>query len=269
MELFNELPDNRLQSVEDFLAFIPIYESKRRTNSLAALIKRHKKQIEGKICMEAGAGKGLFSRLMAEMGAQEVLAVERSELLYQLLCESVEAHPQVQCHFSDITDFIPHGQVDLLFHELYGPLVLDETILALRRLKFKPGLILPDGGRLWAMPISEKTIKEADDQYDQIWADELAGALVSDLVMGVPFVHKWEVFSWTVESQATVFEFEIPENADFLALCGEITHQGKSVLKMWWTHNWPVIYTPVAGKRFKISFEYVGGYTKVFFDWIA
>ena len=39
MELFNELPDERAQDVEDFLAFIPIYESKRRTRSLMRLLK--------------------------------------------------------------------------------------------------------------------------------------------------------------------------------------------------------------------------------------
>lgn len=267
MELFNELKGQREQDVQDFLTFIPIYQSKRRISSLAALLKRHRRQIEGHVVMEAGAGRGIFSKLMAEMGAKEVLAVEQSEVLYELLGGTVENHPTVQCHLEDIREFEPVEPVNLLFHELYGPLVLDETILALRELKFTPGLILPDGGRLWAMPISEADIIAKDPQYEPLWADNLQGALISDLITGIPFVPQWQVFDWNVASDQLAFEFELPEDCDFIALCGEITHQGKCVLNMWWTHNWPVIYTPVAGKRFKLRFRYAGGYTRVYFEW--
>jgi Ribosomal RNA adenine dimethylase len=268
VELFNELSGKRELDVKDFLTFIPIYESKRRTKTLSALLKRHRKQIVGKVVMEAGAGRGIFSRLMAEIGAKEVLAVEQSEVLYEILGSTVENHPTVQCHLSDIREFDPADPVALLFHELYGPLVLDETILALRELRFEPGLILPDGGRLWAMPISEAEILAKDSQYEPLWADSLEGTLISNLVKGIPFVPKWKVFDWDVTSAQTIFEFELPEECDFLAFCGEITHQGKRVLNMWWTHNWPVIYTPVAGKRFRLRFKYAGGYTRVYFDWI-
>jgi hypothetical protein len=201
------------------------------------------------------------------MGAKEVLAVERCETLYELACETVEALPSVQCHLSDVSDFDPGQPVDLLFHEFYGPLVLDETMLALRKLQFAPGTILPDGGRLWAMPIKESEILAKDKHYEPIWMDVLEGALISDLIHGIPFKPQWEVFYWDVHSDQTEFEFELPEDCDFLALCGEITHQGKNVLNMWWTHNWPVIYTPVVGKRFRIRFKYVGGFTRVYFEW--
>lgn len=269
MELFNELKGQREQDVEDFLTFIPIYESKRRMRSLSALLNRHKRHIEGKVVMEAGAGRGIFSKQMAEMGAKEVLAVEQSEVLYELLGGTVEAYPAVQCHHDDIRDFVPSSQVSLLFHELYGPLVLDETILALRELKFRPDLILPDGGRLWAMPIHEADILQKDPQYEPLWADALQGALISDLLHGIPFRPTWQVFDWDVRSEQTAFEFTLPEDCDFIALCGEITHQGEGVLKMWWTHNWPVIYTPVGGSRFRLRFKYAGGYTRVYFDWLA
>jgi hypothetical protein len=268
MELFNELKGHRRQDVEDFLTFIPIYESKRRFASLAALLKRHRKHIKGKVVMEAGAGRGIFSKLMAELGAKEVLAVERSDVLYDLLETTVTGLENVSCYCEDITEFEPEKPVSLLFHELYGPLVLDETMLALRELRFRPGLVLPDGGKLWAMPISEAEILQKEPQYEPVWADALGGALISDLVRGIPFVPKWMVFDWDVHSEETTFAFELPEQCDFLALCGEITHQGKSVLKMWWTNNWPVIYTPVKGKRFELRFLHRDGYTKVFFDWV-
>lgn len=267
MELFNRLRGHRRQDVEDFLTFIPIYESKRRTGSLKALLKRHHKHILGKTVMEAGAGKGIFSMYMADLGARKALAVERSAALYDLL-ETHTAHcPSIQCHCEDITDFIPDEPVSLLFHELYGPLVLDETLLALRELKFDPGLVLPDGGRLWAMPVSEAEIHRRNPHYEPVWAKTLRGALVSDLITGIPFLPRWEVFSWDIHSPQTCFEFSLPEPCDFLAFCGEITHCGRSVLKMWWTHNWPIIYTPVNGKRFQMRFEFMDGYTSVFFAW--
>jgi hypothetical protein len=268
MELFNELKGRRRQDVEDFLTFIPIYESKRRTAALNALLKRHRKYIQGKVVMEAGAGRGIFAQQMAAMGAKEVHAVERSDVLFDLLEANLHHQSTIHCHCEEITEFEPHTQVDLLFHELYGPLVLDETLLALKHLKFQPGSILPDGGRLWAMPISNSQILNTDPQYEPTWAQTLTGALISDLITGIPFRPQWEVFHWDIHSAATAFEFEIPESCDFLALCGEITHQGKSVLKMWWTHNWPVIFTPVAGKRFRLEFQYLGEYTKVHFYWL-
>ncbi len=268
MELFNELKGKHEQDVKDFLTFIPIYQSKRRTRTLSALLKRYRKHITGKVVMEAGAGRGIFSRQMAEMGAKEVIAVEQSAVLYEILGGTVENHPTVQCHNEDIRDFEPTEPVSLLFHEFYGSLVLDETILALRELKFKPDLILPDGGRLWAMPISEAEILAKDKQYEPLWADGLEGTLISSLIRGIPFVPKWLVFDWNIYSDQTTFEFEVPEDCDFLAFCGEITHEGKNVLNMWWTHNWPIIYTPVVGKRFKLRFWYAGGYTRIYFDWI-
>ena len=267
MELFNELRGHRRQDVEDFLTFIPIYESKRRTAALSALLKRHQRHIKGRVVMEAGAGRGIFSRLMADLGARKVLAVERAEVMYDLLEAAHADRPEIECHCEEITEFVPEEQVDLVFHELYGPLVLDETMLALRELPFQPGMVLPDGGRLWAMPLSNAQMADADPNFQPIWSEVLRGALISDLVTGIPFVPTWEVFHWTVADERTEFEFELPETCDFLALCGEITHQGKQVLNMWWTNNWPVIYTPVAGKRFRLRFVFKDGFTLVYFDW--
>lgn len=268
MELFNELKADKAQDIADFLTFIPIYNSTRRYNSLAALLKRYRHAIEGKVVMEAGAARGIFSKLMADLGAEEVLAVERSTTLYEIACASTENYPRIQCHLSDVSDFEPHKPVELLFHEFYGPLVLDETILALKKLSFQPGMILPDGGRLWAMPISEAEILQKDKQYEPAWMDVLEGALISDLITGIPFKPKWQVFDWNIHQDQTEFEFELPEECDYIAFCGEITHEGKSVLNMWWTHNWPVIYTPAVGKKFSMRFKYIGGFTRVYFDWI-
>jgi hypothetical protein len=272
MELFNQLSQDRSQEVEDFLAFIPIYESKRRFKSLRALLNRHRKQIVGKVCLEAGAGRGLFARSMAELGASEVIAVERSASLFAVLKDHLKDMENVSLVLDDIIGYEPEKQVDLLFHEFYGPLVLDESLMVLNNLQFEPGVILPDGGRLWAMPVNEAQIREFDPYYESSWKEALSGAMVSDLFDGIPFEPTWQVFEWAVgkkgEKEKVVFEFEPPEKADFLAFCGEITHQGKKVLNMWWTHNWPIIYTPVEGKKFRLEFDFDGRFTDIYFEWM-
>lgn len=268
MELFNHLPDERLQAVEDFLTFIPIYNSKRRTSSLLSLLKRHQSTIQNGVVCEAGAARGLFSEAMRDMGAQKVYAVERSEILFEILQSRLGNEPRIECVEEDIQDFEPQEKIDLLFHEFYGPLVLDETMLALQDLAFEPGTILPDGGRLWAMPLSEKEILERDPLYEPHWKHSLSGALISEMFDWVKFEKKWCVFDWNLSQENPSFTFELPEACDFLVLCGEITHQGKSVLNMWWTHNWPLIFTPVSGTKFSLDFEYEDGFTEVFFQWM-
>lgn len=268
MELFNTLPDDELQDIEDFLAFIPIYGSKRRETAYRKLLQRHRHLIEGKVCVEAGAGKGIFSREMAEMGAEQVYAVERSAVLFQLLEDTTNGLSNVERFEEDIEEFEPEKPVDLLLHEFYGPLVLDESMLVLQDIKFEPGTILPDGGRLWAMPVMEEEIMEKEKLYQPSWKTALKNALISDLFDWKKFEPKWQVFDWNLDSKTNSFEFELPEDCDFLALCGEITHRGERVVNMWWTNNWPVIFTPVAGKRFRISFSYVEGFTDVFFQWV-
>ena len=268
MELFNSLPDDELQDIEDFLTFIPIYESKRRENAYRSMLRRHQRLIEGKICVEAGAGKGIFSKQMAEMGAEQVYAVERSHVLYQLLEETTSGLANVERFEEYIEEFEPEKPVDLLLHEFYGPLVLDESILVLKDIQFTPGTILPDGGKLWAMPIMEAEVLENERAYTPRWKTALKNALISSLFEWKKFEPVWEVFDWHLGEDRASFEFEVPEQCDFLALCGEITHEGKGVLKMWWTNNWPVIFTPVCGKRFRIGFSYVEGFTDVIFKWI-
>lgn len=267
MELFNTLPEDRLQEIDDFLTFMPIYNSKRRENAYRSLLKRNRKKITGKICCEAGAGRGIFSEYMLELGAEKVYAVERSDSMLKVL--QAQSHQQEKLEVIEgyIEDFEPSEPIDLLLHEFYGSLVLDETIFALKGLPFQPGTILPDGGRLWAMPLSETTIAEKAPFYDPSWKDVLSGALISEFVEPLTFDPQWQVFEWDIHSPEDTFHFTVPEDCDFLVFCGEATHEGKSVLKMWWTNNWPLIFTPVCGKRCTFRFEYIDGFTDVYFDW--
>jgi Ribosomal RNA adenine dimethylase len=267
MEIFNELPPNREQAVDDFLTFIPIYESKMRHRSLRAFLKRNQKRIQGRTCLEAGAGRGLFANEMLKLGAKKVIAVERSAVLHELLSKA-NANKNLSIVHADITTFKPKETIDVLFHEFYGPLVLDEALPALQKLQFKPGAILPDGGTLWAMPLSDAAIARKDEVYEPNWKKALSGALISDLFSGIPFQPQWKIFDWSVRSKSQTFRFTIPKRCDWIAMCGEITHESKSVLKMWATGNWPIIYTPVAGKEMELKFRYADGYTKVYLRWV-
>jgi len=268
MELFNSLSGDREQDIADFLTFIPIYNSKRRIRAYYSLLRKFKASIQGQVCCEAGAGRGLISQKMAEMGAEKVYAVERSGVLFDLLEEGIQEFPQIESVEEDIEFWEPEMPIQTLVHEFYGPLVLDETMLVLQKMNFSPTTILPDGGRLWAMPIMESTLLEKEQLYEPAWKNTLAGALISDLFEHIPFEPTWEVFHWDVHQNQETFRFEVPEACDFIALCGEITHEQQPVLKMWWTNNWPVIYTPVSGKVFEIAFDYAYGYTQVKFEWV-
>ncbi|MEM7036225.1 MAG: methyltransferase domain-containing protein [Bacteroidota bacterium] len=269
MELFNELSADRQQAVEDFLTFIPIYESRRRIISLEALLRRHRKRIQGRVCMEAGPGNGHFTRFMCELGAEKVYGVENSAVLLDIARRNHPDLKQVIWEESDIRDYEPPEAIDLLFHEFYGSLVLDETMLALQDLAFSPKMIVPNGGRLWAMPLSEAEVMEQDESYQPSWKSALEGALISELFSGIQFRPTWEVFHWEVSDKRREFHFKLPEKTDFLAFCGEITHEGKKVLDMAWTHNWQVLYTPVCGSEFQLRFEYGdSNHTLVYFDWV-
>ena len=268
MELFNELEAQKEQSVEDFLTFIPIYESKMRAARLKSFLRKEIKNIKGKHCVEAGAGRGIFSEEMLRLGAKSVTAVEQSKTMFEVLKAENKKNRKLNFVHASIETYRPAQKADTLFHEFYGPLVLDETILSLRKLKFRPDTILPDGGTLWAMPLFEKEIVKKDEVYNPSWRKALSGALISDLFTHAAFKPDWKIFDWDVHSRATEFEFTIPARCEWIALCGEITHEKKSVLKLWQTGNWPVIYTPVNGKTFRLSFRYSKGYTRVFFTWV-
>jgi len=268
MELFNTVQEDRLQEIEDFITFMPIYKSKRREIAYQSLLKKYAHQIKGKICCEAGAARGIFSRYMAEdLQAQKVYAVERSAALFKILEANHSQIANMELVEGYIEDLEPQERIDVLLHEFYGPLVLDETIYALQDLEFKPGTILPDGGTLWAMPLTEEQVRLKSPMYDPSWKEVLQDTLISELFEKVKFEPKWKVFDWDIHSEAKEFEFTLPESCDFLAFCGEITHEGKSVLKMWWTHNWPLIFTPVNGRECRFRFDYIDGFTDVYFNW--
>jgi hypothetical protein len=84
MDIMNHLPRRRFREIDDLLAFISIYDDTRRTRALRALLRRHRQEIQGAVCVEGGAGLGLFAIEMARLGARRVFAVEQNPLLAKL-----------------------------------------------------------------------------------------------------------------------------------------------------------------------------------------
>lgn len=135
MEILNELPEKKGREIDDFLTFMGIYEDKIRERALKKLLYQNRNLIKDKICVEAGAGFGIFSIYMAELGAKKVYAVEESKIMFRLLKENVKNYRNIIPVNEKIEEFKPEEKVNFLFHEFYGSMLFDESILSLYRLK--------------------------------------------------------------------------------------------------------------------------------------
>ncbi len=269
MEILNELNERKRRDIDDFLSFIGIYEDTKREKALKKLLHKEKKYIKGKTCVEAGAGSGIFSIYMAELGAKKVYAVEESKTIFKLLKKNVENFKNIIPINKRIEEFEPDEEIDFLFHEFYGSLLFDESIFSLYELRFKPKRIAPDGGRLWCMFIRDEEILEKDKIYRREWKEILKGALVLDLFPWVKFRNDKKIIGWNYKKDIKKeFIIELKEKADFIGFASEIVHDEESVLKTWEAKNWAIVFTPKVSDKFRLKFSYKGGYTEVKFVWI-
>ncbi len=269
MEIINEINQKKRIYVDDFLSFIPIYEDKKRERVLKRLLLKNKEFIENKVCVEAGAGKGIFSKYMVFLGAKKVYAIEESFYLFKILKENVKYEKKIIPINKKIEDFLPDEEIDLLFQEFYGSLLFDESLLALEKIKFKPKRVIPDGGALWGMILKEKEIIKKDKIYERNWKEILKNVLVTDLFPFIKFTPHFKIIEWKYgEFFKKSFEFEIKRKGDFLVFSSEIKDRGKSILKTWEAKTWSLIFTPISGKKFLLQFKYKDAYTEVKFKWI-
>ena len=256
MEILNELPEKKRREIDDFLAFIGIYEDRTRERALKKLLYQNRNLIKNKICVEAGAGLGVFSIYMAELGAKKVYAVEESKVMFEFLKEKVKNYKNIIPVNEKIEEFKPQEKVDLLFHEFYGSMLFDESIFSLYKLKFKPGNIIPDGGRLWCMFLNEIDILKKDKIYTGKWKEIFRNVLVLDLFPWVKFKNHKKIIEWNMRIKPKrEYTVEIKRKADFLTFASEITHKGKSILKTWRAKNWALVFTPKAGNKFSLKFR--------------
>jgi hypothetical protein len=158
--------------------------------------------------------------------------------------------------------------VDFLFQELYGSLLLDESLLCLERIRFEPTYVIPDSGCIVGEVLNLEEI--GDPVIDKEMLKLFKGVLVTDLFPDFKFGETFTIWRWKFKRGRRNYEikYTLPHRGDLLVLGMEIWHQRERIIGSRESSNWPLIFTPISGKRFRLRFEYKNGYTLVYFDWI-
>ncbi len=265
MDIMNELPPRRFEKIDDLLAFVSIYDDRRRTAAYFQLLEAHEAQIRNAVCVEAGCGFGLLSEKLAQLGAGRVYAVETNPYLAEIARKRLAPYRNcvvVQC---DIRRFIPTEPVDVLVHELFGQLLYDEDLYSLEALQFAPRLWLPDGARLQLALLDSSSL--LDDVVTAEVLRELRGALVSGLFDAEPPSAAQTVIEWRPGYFPRLTELSLQQESDLLCFFLEILHQGRCLARAGECDNWSPVWTPRAGNAFQLRFTTVRRGTNVFFSW--
>jgi len=268
MDILNELPEKRFDELDDLLAFISIYDDENRTRAYFKMLEQNRDKIEGKVCLEAGCGFGLISEELAKLGAKKVYAVEMNPHLYKIAKQRLATYNNVQVVQSDILDFRSPEKIDVLVHELFGQLLYDEDIYTLDRLRFAPGLVLPEKAVLMGGCIDSACM--ADNTVTPQVLQKLEGALVSglfddeDIELAFPVVN-WEFGKSTFQTICDISAY----TGDVLYLGLQIVHQDKVICRAGVCSNWSFVWTPRCGNRFELSFKPGSRGTLSYFKWIT
>lgn len=267
MDILNSLPEKRFREVDDLLAFVSIYEDQERTRRLTELLRSHADHIRGRICVEAGAGFGLFSAEMARLGAERVYAVEQNPLLAEIAYQRLRDFDNVQVVNLPLQEFEPQVDVDLVFQELYGQLLYDEDLFALEQLRFQPAEVIPDSGSLLCGVVS------AADYVDVSVTSEVLKQLEGVLVSGM-FDEKLNeltvpVLRWEYGRGLTHLPVDLAAEAgDLLCFGVRIEHGSHPVCEAGQCPNWSYVWTPRAGDRFRFSFREGDAAMECSFEWL-
>ncbi|MCI0706432.1 MAG: class I SAM-dependent methyltransferase [Ignavibacteriae bacterium] len=271
MDILNLLPPQRFRAVDDLLAFISIYDDKKRTRAYYKLLRAHKKHIYNSVCVEGGCGLDLFSVELARLGAKKVYAVEQNTLLAKLAQERINRLPakirnRIEIVNKPLQQFQPKESVDVLVHEFYGQLLYDEDLWVLERLRFKPRLVLPDGGKLWAGVVSSDFYK--DRVVTQAVIRQLDGVLVSGLFQERFNELKAPVLQWKYGRGLRNLKHNFgKQNGDLLALGLRVTHAGKTVCEAGQCPNWSYVWTHRKGNEISLLFRKSSGMMDARFKW--
>ncbi|MCD6082247.1 hypothetical protein J7J56_05105 [candidate division WOR-3 bacterium] len=267
MEIVNDLPEELYLEYDEFLAYVGIYDDKLRIERYKKFIK--KLNPRDKVCVEAGAGYGVFAEFMLKLGADKVYVVERNRFMLNILREKFGNNPRVEIISCDIKEFIPEDDIYLLVHDFYGTMLYDEDLHAVEELKFKPGNVLPDAGRLMVAVVN------ADDYLDTTVnrkvLEQFKGVLVTDLFVVKNTLVKQlkgvEVLHWHYESGLRGGRLDISNyEGDLLVFWVELVHGGQLLCRAGECFNWPLVWTPRAGDVFEIGFTKRGA--APYFKWI-
>jgi hypothetical protein len=267
LEVVNELAPARLRELDNFLSFIGIYDDARRLGAFTRLLMRNRALIRGAVGVEAGAGLGTLTEFILRLGCRKIYAVEENGFCCQHLRRKFKAEPRVEVVRERIERFRPRTKIDFLFQELYGGLLLDESLLALERIRFDPGVVIPDGGKILAEEVSFRRL--ADPTIDSALGRLLEGALVTDLFPYFRFRQPFIFGEWKYRRRRTVHEFTSRplKKSGVLALGMEVWHGGTRITGTQNCVNWPYVFTPVKPGRLTLSFCYKQGHTRVLSQW--
>jgi len=233
------------------------------------MLRRHRDLIEGKVVVEAGCGRGIFAAEMARLGARKVYAVELNPLMHELAAETIHGLPTVTLLSGDIRSFAPSEPVDLLVHDFFGPLLYDEDLHALGELRFRPARVLPDRALLrygW-----ERAESFCDEVVTPSVLKKLEGVLVSGLFDDEkPYRFYRTAAEWSWQGGLV----SLPNDLRGAGKPGDVLYFGLEVLdgehvvgRSGCSANWTFVFTPRAGDRFMLGFEWNGRFMESVFRW--
>ena len=265
----NILPEGRYNDVDDLLAFISIYDDQQRTKAYFRLLEDNSEDIRDRVCVELGCGLGLMSEKMAQLGARRVYAVEVNPYLYELAKERLSKYNNVTVIHADAREFVPPEPVYTLVHEFYGQMLYDEELYILENLKWKPRLVLPDGGKLMAGLTWIDDFE--DDVVDSNFMKYLDGVLVSGL-FDEEGLELWiDVAEFRYNGLFPgFFDVDISgQQGDLMYMGLKILHQGQEICQAGLCDNWSFVWTYRRGDRFNLRFVKGDRSPEVEFQWLV
>ena len=270
MQILNDIPERKYIEAETFLAFLGIYEDKKRERGYKKGLKRLKDYIKGKTCIEAGAGFGIFSEYLVKLGAKKVYAIESNRLAFNVLKENVAKYEQIIPIRSRIENFKPREEISLLIHDFFGNLLYDESLFALENLKFKPKRVFPNRAKLRYAVVDAN--KYYDDCITKNVIKQLSGMLISDLFLELKDSWQGTALEWQYPEGLKKYQIKLPyENLeDLLLVFGlQIYDDDLKIAEAGKDSNWSLVWTPVDANIFNLDFKIDKnrGYVKVKIEW--
>jgi hypothetical protein len=273
MDILNKLPRRQFEEVDELLAFISIYDDRRRTRALKSLLRANARLIRGAVCVEGGCGLGELSIELARLGARKVYAVEQNPRLARLVQQRIRTLPNylrspIEVVGSPLQQFRPPDHVNVLVHEFYGQLLYDEDLWVLGNLRFSPDVVLPDGGELRAGVGSSSAY--GDDIVSPDVLRQLDGVLVSGLFEEKLTERTRPVLRWTFGKGL------VPVRHSFAGLRGDlvcfgvvVTHKGKKICEAGVCPNWAYVWTLRKADRVSLQFHRAARGAECLFRWVG
>lgn len=269
MEILNNINYKKFSSMSDFLAFISIYDDMNRTDAWKKLMLRYSDYFKNGVVAELGAGFGLFSEFALELGAKKVYAVERNIYLFNVLKERLSKYKEIKVINENVLRFIPKEHIDVVIHDFYGPLLYDESLYVLDNLKFKPSIVIPNGGKLKLGFFSLKDIE--DKVINHFVLKQLKNLLIADLfiIENKPKI-TIDIATWSFSEGLKINKIIDISNfeGEILLFYLEVFHNNDFVCDAFECQNWSLVFSYRFSNRFFLKFKWSGDFCKVYFSFI-